>query len=82
MNIEPQRIDLISKISGILSGQEDRGSVSEWAVNIFDNDDLKISDPIVLNYLKILGAVDLPSSDRDYLYTEEDLKEWIVELSH
>jgi len=81
MSLEPQRHDIIEKISGILSGKEERSSVSEWAFNIFDNDSLRISDPVVLNYLKLLGAADLPSTDRDYLYTEDDLNEWINELT-
>ncbi|WP_168415957.1 hypothetical protein [Erwinia amylovora] len=80
MNVEPQRNDIIEKISAILSGKEKRNDVSEWAVNIFDDDSLRINDPVVLNYIKLLGAVDLPSTDRDYLYTDEDLSEWINEI--
>ncbi|WP_411704763.1 hypothetical protein [Edaphovirga cremea] len=82
MSVEPLRNDLILKISGILSGHEDRKSVSKWAVSIFDDDSLRVSDSIILNYLKLLGAVDLPSSDRDFLYTNEDLKEWLSELNN
>ncbi|MCT2387926.1 hypothetical protein [Erwinia pyrifoliae] len=80
MNVEPQRADIVEKISSVLSGKEKRTNVSEWAVNIFDDDSLRISDPVVLNYIKLLGAVDLPSTDRDYLYTDEDLREWINEI--
>ena len=82
MNIEPNRIDLINKLLGILSGTENRSDVSEWAVNIFEDDSLRINDSVVLNYLKLLGAVDLPSTDRDYLYTDDDLLHWIIELKN
>ncbi|MFC0075292.1 hypothetical protein ACFFL1_17235 [Samsonia erythrinae] len=77
----PEKIDLINKIRGLISGCEDRKSVSEWAFDIYNDDSLRISDPIVSNYLEILGAVDLPSSDREYLYTENDFNEWINALS-
>jgi hypothetical protein len=82
MSTIPKLADLNLKISGIISGKEDRCAVSEWAVSIFDDDSLRISNPIILKYLKLLGAVDLPSSDRKYLYTDEDLKAWIIELNN
>ncbi|MBD8453293.1 hypothetical protein [Serratia rubidaea] len=77
----PRKSDLIKKIQNLLSGLEDRKAVSEWAFDIYNDDSLRISDPVISNYLEILGAVDLPSSDRNYLYTEEDFKEWIIELN-
>lgn len=48
--------------------------MSEWAFNIFDDDSLRLKDPNILKYLKLLGAVDLPSSDRGFLYTDDDLR--------
>ncbi|WP_330986199.1 MULTISPECIES: hypothetical protein [Enterobacterales] len=82
VNIEPQRIDLINKILNLLSSTEKRTDVSEWAVNIFEDDSLRIKDSITLKYLKLLGAVDLPSTDRDYLYTDDDFLYWISELKN
>jgi hypothetical protein len=79
---QPQRIDIINKISEILAGNEKRDDVSEWAFDIFNNDSLTFEDPVVLKYLKLLGAVDLPSSDRDFLYTDDDLYHWIVEIKN
>jgi hypothetical protein len=82
MDAEPKRIDLINKILRILSGAEKRVDVSEWAVNIFEDDTLRVNDLITLKYLKLLGAVDLLSTDRDYLYTDDDLRHWISELKN
>lgn len=82
MNVEPKRIELIDKILLIINGQESRCDVSKWAVDIFMDDSLRIKDPVVLKYLKILGAVDLPSTDREYLYTVDDLKTWIIEIGN
>lgn len=80
MKIEIQRSDLVDKISGILSGKNSRTEVAAWAFNIIDDDSLRINDSVTLNYLSLLGAIDLPSTDRDYLYTEDDLVHWIAEI--
>ncbi|WP_218192464.1 hypothetical protein [Pseudomonas sp. Irchel s3f19] len=80
LSTQLQRIDIIHKISDILAGNAKRDDVSEWAFNIFDDDSLRLEDPVVLKYLKLLGAVDLPSSDRDFLYTDDDLRHWITEI--
>ncbi|MBC3483643.1 hypothetical protein [Pseudomonas sp. SWRI77] len=80
MSTQLQRIDIIHKISDILAGNAKRDDISEWAFNIFDDDSLRLEDPVVLKYLKLLGAVDLPSSDRDFLYTDDDLRHWITEI--
>jgi hypothetical protein len=80
LSTQLQRIDIIHKISDILAGNAKRDDISEWAFNIFDDDSLRLEDPVVLKYLKLLGAVDLPSSDRDFLYTDDDLRHWITEI--
>lgn len=65
LDIKIQRIDIIDKISDILAGNAKRDDVSEWAFNIFDDDSLRLKDPIIFKYLKLLGAVDLPSCGPD-----------------
>lgn len=82
LDIKIQRIDIIDKISDILAGNAKRDDVSEWAFNIFDDVSLRLEDPVILKYLKLLGAVDLPSSDRDFLYTDDDLRHWINEIEN
>lgn len=64
MDIKIQRIDIIDKVSDILACNAKRDDVSEWAFNIFDDDSLRLEDLIILKYLKLPRAVDLPSSDR------------------
>lgn len=80
VNFEIKCRDLISKISDVLAGLLTRKDVSEWAVNIFNDDNIRLSDPIIIKYLQILGGIDLPAPDREYLYMNEDLEEWIIEL--
>ena len=82
LNVNPQRADLANKISDILTGNAKRGDVSEWAIGILIDDSSKLEDLVILKYLKLLGAVDLPSSDRDFLYTDNDLRHWMAEIEN
>lgn len=80
MNNIPTRQDLILKIQGIIENTQDRCTVAEWAFQLVDENAIYVEDPVILDHLICLGALDLPSTDRDYLYTVEDLKEWIEQL--
>lgn len=80
MGDELTRDYLVGKISGLLSGSETRQAVSEWAFNIYANDFIEISDPLISHYLEVLGAVDTLSTDREYLYTAEDFMVWMSDL--
>ncbi|AGZ33864.1 MULTISPECIES: hypothetical protein [Pseudomonas] len=77
MNIEPTRSDMINKIKLVIDGVESRSEVARWAFAIYEDDDLRIADKVVLKYLELLGALDLHGVDREYLYTEEDLNHWL-----
>lgn len=82
LSIQSQCGDIINKISNILAGDSKRDDVSEWALNMFDDDPLRLYDPVVLKYLKLPGAIDLPSSERGFLYTDDDLRHWITEIEN
>ncbi|MCK6190971.1 hypothetical protein [Pseudomonas sp. EYE_354] len=81
MNAIPNRQDLISKIEGIINDTMSRRTIAAWAFSLVDDDAIYIEDTVVLDHLILLGALDLPSTDRDYLYANDDLKEWINQLS-
>jgi hypothetical protein len=76
----PTRDDVLRKLEGLCAGTETRDQVAEWATDIVNDDSLQITEQVVWRVLKRLGAVDLPSPDRDYLYTIEDFLEWRTEL--
>lgn len=81
MNTEPTHLDITEKLSGIVTGKQSRAAVAEWAFTLMDDDSLRIRDALILHYLTLAGAVDLPSTDRPYLYTDEDIADWISELT-
>jgi hypothetical protein len=77
----PSRDDLKCKLERLCSGDESREKISAWAMSIIDDDSIRISDPIVWDVLESLGAVDLPSTDRAYLYDLVDFESWLSKLS-
>lgn len=76
----PTRDELIGRLQRLCSGQESREDVAAWAMSIIDDDSLRVTDQLVWDVLKRLGAVDLPAPDREFLYTVIDFKEWLSEL--
>ncbi|WP_256737213.1 hypothetical protein, partial [Enterobacter sp. SECR19-1250] len=55
----------------------DRTNIAQWAFSIIDADDIRITDQVAWKVIQSLGAVDLPSSDRDYLYGIDDFDDWL-----
>nr|WP_107768298.1 hypothetical protein [Dickeya dadantii] len=80
MNTLPSRQMLKQIIQQLIAGVVNRSQVSEWAFSIIDNDDIRVTDQVVWKTLECLGAVDLPSTDRDYLYGKDDFICWLKEL--
>jgi len=73
----PERREIISIINQLKCGDIDRSLVSQWAFSIIDDDDIRVTDQVVWKVIQGLGAVDLPSSDRNYLYGNDDFDEWL-----
>ncbi|WP_201743353.1 MULTISPECIES: hypothetical protein [Dickeya] len=67
-------------IQQLNAGIVNRSQVSEWAFSIIDNDEIRVTDQVIWKTLERLGAVDLPSTDRDYLYEKDDFICWLKEL--
>jgi hypothetical protein len=76
----PTRDELIERLQRLCVGQESREHTATWAMSIIDDDSLRVTDQLVWTVLKKLGAVDLPSPDREFLYTVSDFEEWLSEL--
>lgn len=75
MNSMPSRKDLIDKIDLLCSAKETREQVAQWASSLL-NSDFQVRDRIAWSVLEGLGAADLPSTDREYLYSVRDFNEW------
>jgi hypothetical protein len=77
---QPSRANVREKIVQLMSGELDRESVSEWAFTIINDDHIRVDDRVVWKILQCLGGVDLPTTDRDYLYEKEDFNCWLNEI--
>ncbi|MDP2229084.1 MAG: hypothetical protein Q8J78_16590 [Moraxellaceae bacterium] len=79
MEAIPSREELIRKIDALCAAEETREQVAQWAFSILSSDG-RVTDQVVWSVLEGLGAADLPSTDRPYLYSIEDFKEWRTRL--
>lgn len=77
MNELPTRYEISSVINKLKVGVVDRTYVTQWAFSIIDADDIRITDQVAWKVIQSLGAVDLPSSDRNYLYGIDDFNDWL-----
>ena len=77
----PTRHELSLKLASLSSSEESRASIAAWAVSIIEDDSLSITDKLVWEILKRLGAVDLPALDRPFLYDAVDFEAWKTELN-
>lgn len=75
------RKKMVNKLTSILSGAASRVKISEWAFDILDDDGMKTHNVFLKYYLSAIGSVDLLSTDRQYLYTDEDINAWIEEIN-
>lgn len=80
----PSREDVAERLAGLIRGELARADVADWASEFLTYDDPhlypEVSDRAVWRALQQLSGTDLPTSDRDYLYDEDDFAIWLREL--
>jgi len=67
----PTRSEVADKIRQLVSGELTRNAASAWACTWLLNG-FTVDDRVVWEALELLGAADLISTDRPYLYVDED----------
>ncbi|WP_127959668.1 hypothetical protein [Serratia microhaemolytica] len=82
MNTIPSRMQLKEVIQKLNVGMLERSQVAKWAFSIIDDDNIKITDQVVWDILGCLGAVDLLSTDNEYLYGKDDFIFWINKIDN
>jgi len=65
----------------LINGEQTREAASAWALDWLLGDVWCISDPTVWEALELLGAADLISTDRPFLYNDEDFRACLDRLS-
>ncbi|MGC4004208.1 MAG: hypothetical protein QM811_14245 [Pirellulales bacterium] len=67
----PTRLEISDQLHRFLNKELSRSQLSGWANHWLLNDE-NIEDPQVWKALELMGAAELPSSDRAFLYLDED----------
>ena len=78
--LPPTRLEVEAKLSELLGGNASREEVAEWAARWVRMPDPKVGDPLVWKALTRLSGADMISTDRPYLYDENDFNTWLKEL--
>lgn len=73
----PTRDQVEEQLRGLIMGRASRSDVSTWAMRWVGADDPGVSDDRVWDALTALGAVDMPTTDREWLYEREDFERWL-----
>lgn len=68
----PTRSAVVSRLREVRSSDSHRAEAAAWAFAYLDDDEIDVADHDVWDALTLIGAADLPSSDREYLYVDED----------
>lgn len=74
---ETNLIECINKIKSVLNGQTTREEVSDWADTYVYADEPEVADDRIWDMLILLSGIDLKDSPETYLYSTDDLKDWI-----
>lgn len=76
--VQPTKKDIENKINKLIEKTITREEVTKWATNYVDNEDVIGIDNLEdWNLLISICAVDLLVQPDEYLYSIEDIKQWI-----
>lgn len=79
-NSQPDRSEILNVLTSLISKKISRHEASKWAENILSSGRIEVTDLKAWETIKQIGAADLVSTDRPYLYDDCDFIEWEREL--
>ena len=75
---QPKADEITNKLNEVIVQKTTREEVGQWALEFIVNDDnLEINDIKAWHYLVTVSSVDEMIAPDEYLYSIEDIKEWI-----
>lgn len=75
---QPKAVEITNKLNKVIDQKTTREEVRQWALEFIMNDDnLEINDIKAWHYLVTVSSVDEMIAPDEYLYSIEDIKEWI-----
>lgn len=76
----PTKREVEARLIGLVKGNVSREEVADWAAKWVRMDDPKVDDSAVWKALTRLSGADMISTDRPYLYDENEFNSWLEEL--
>lgn len=76
----PPRAAVEELLRDLISGRRTRASIADWASNWIRGPLLRDYDEPVWTALTFMVAADMPSTDREFLYGQDDFEAWLNAL--
>lgn len=77
---QPTIEEISNKLIDVIYGKCSREKVGEWALNYISNDDaFDVVDFEAWHYLLGISGIDLMIVQDEYLYSVEDIMDWVEE---
>jgi hypothetical protein len=70
---------MITVLKALIAGSITRQEAAEWATGYITHD-VRVPDACLWNALELLGAADVPSTDRPFLYEDVDFLDCLSQL--
>ncbi len=77
---QPSKLEILKKLNGILDRTISRDEIVNWAMEYIECDDLEVVNLENWKLLVAIGGLDLIEKPNVYLYSDDDIREWIREL--
>lgn len=77
ISFKPCKENIIQLLNAVLNYEITREDVSNWAKQYITSDLPEIEDNELWEFMKIIGGCDLKETPNDYLYSNDDLRNWI-----
>lgn len=79
--IQPLINEVIEKLNQVINKNISRVEASDWAMIFILDDEMYIDNSNAWELLKLVGAVDLMDAPGEYLYSNNDFRQWIKDYS-
>jgi hypothetical protein len=78
----PPRAEIVAVLNAVLEGGMSREDASDWAQPWITESrgPVRVEDEAAWRALTLLGSIDLPTTDRPYLYERVDIEGWRDDL--
>jgi hypothetical protein len=78
---EPTKKEIIDKLELVLQNKLTKEEVADWASKYVMTYDHLVTDLVVFDILTVVSGLDTPESPGEYMYDDEDIRDWIKEFS-